>query len=108
MSDNADRGERCETCRHYGHIVYPELFPPGQCRERAPDKYQVRAWGQPDPTTGLLALEVIESPFPGVWPGWKCGDYEPAAAASVAAKMETAATDGPAGQQSGTGGKEAA
>lgn len=107
MSEHPYPAERCGTCRHFGRTVYPERIPSGQCCERAPDKYQVREWSGIDPATGLLALKVIESPFPGVWPSWKCGDYEPAAAASVAAKMETAATDGPDGQQSGTGGKEA-
>jgi hypothetical protein len=101
MSDDAGGvstklpAECCATCKYWGGVYDSDRVPPGQCHERAPDKYQVQERSVPDPA-GMFTLKVIESPFPGVWPYWKCGDYEPAAAA---AKMETTPPDGPAGQR---------
>lgn len=67
---------RCETCRFWGRTQYANRTPPGQCCRHAPDAYDVREQSSPGPS-GVFVLRVVESPFPGVWPGDWCGEYEP-------------------------------
>jgi hypothetical protein len=70
---------RCETCRHFGRTVFADREPSGQCQAQLPGKFEVthrtelticyegKRW---------VSFKVIESPFPGVWPWDKCGQYQ--------------------------------
>lgn len=68
----------CHNCKHFGRRVYLNREPSGQCCKNEPDGYEVRERvpagvraGSPEAFT----LRVIESPWPGVWPGDVCGEW---------------------------------
>lgn len=68
----------CENCRYFGKRRYMDREPTGQCCRNSPDAFEVQ---KRIPLTfdgdrpAVTKLVVIESPFPGVWPGDVCGEW---------------------------------
>lgn len=69
----------CGNCKFFGRRTYLDRQPTGTCCKNAPDAYEVLQRRDTPMTNegavGFTKLVVIESPFPGVWPGDVCGEW---------------------------------
>lgn len=69
--------ECCLKCKHFGRAQDSNRKPSGWCQLRPPGKYTVMletvyslGWHM-----ASRGSKEIESPFPGVWPWDKCGEF---------------------------------
>ena len=71
----------CGNCKFFGRRTYLDRQPTGQCCKNEPDSYEVLQRKEGPERYGsavvVVKLVVIESPWPGVWPGDVCGEWQP-------------------------------
>lgn len=67
----------CQKCKHFGRADYANREPSGQCQLNAPGKFSVTLVTELGFSDKLISrtAKAIESPFPGVWPWDKCGEF---------------------------------
>jgi hypothetical protein len=79
----------CLTCRSFGKTIDYNRTPSGQCRKKAPGVYHVRETRVVSMSETVLTktIDVVEVPFPGVWPTDCCDEYQPRNPPSLADEL---------------------